>query len=113
MLTEMETLTDMLAGFMYKQSDMDDDTTWLDSDKFHPVAEQILYWLQSKGYMQPQLDKHHVIGCKEVLELMLKDQEKFVRDNERPMFYGKRDVAKSRIKNIEAVLQFINEDVAL
>ena len=58
MLTEMEKLTDMLAGFMYKQADSSDDNTWLESDKFHPVAEQILLWLQSKKLLLPQLNKH-------------------------------------------------------
>ncbi|MEJ7830816.1 MAG: hypothetical protein WKF91_21605 [Segetibacter sp.] len=61
----------------------------------------------------PTLLQCSVIGCKELLGQMLNKEQKIVNDNARAMFCTRSDVAKTRIKNIEAVLKMIDERPAL
>ncbi|HEU4901201.1 MAG TPA: hypothetical protein VFT06_00375 [Flavisolibacter sp.] len=63
MLTIEEQKVDTILGVLFKNSDASDEPaqTWLDGDKFHPVAEQILSVLQPKEEQKPQLPQASVI----------------------------------------------------
>lgn len=63
MLTIEEQKVDAILGVLYKNSDASDepDQTWLDGDKFHSTAQQILSALQAMEAPQPHLDKANVM----------------------------------------------------